>query len=277
MVTGQTYNIEFREITNPKTRAAAEFNQESARLNAISFGRVEDLDYRKGSDAAATEIYFCVTGQIFGSGANADSSRTMYGRVYRLRLDSANPLRGTLEVVFDGDDINGPARQFMNVDNICVTNDFVYMQEDPNRYRGTNVFDGQRQNHDPRIYQWRIGSPTSSISTFLEVGPPRDGAAAQRKYLAPTNPNGATNNWFVGSDGRLGIGEWEYGAMLDVSNETGRPGTFLVCVQSHTWRQGGANPGRDFRNPDRGTLPAAAGPTNLGEGSYVLVLTNVPR
>ncbi|MDW8464831.1 MAG: hypothetical protein RML35_01140 [Chloroherpetonaceae bacterium] len=125
MVAGQVYEVEFREITNPKSRAAAEFNQEAARLNAIAFGRVEDLDYRKGSDAAATEIYFCVTGQVWGTGANADSARTMYGRVYRLRLDPSNPLRGTLEVLFNGDDPNGPAREFMNPDNICVTENFV--------------------------------------------------------------------------------------------------------------------------------------------------------
>ncbi|MCS7014153.1 MAG: hypothetical protein RMI34_12725 [Chloroherpetonaceae bacterium] len=277
MVAGQVYEVEFREITNPKSRAAAEFNQEAARLNAIAFGRVEDLDYRKGSDAAATEIYFCVTGQVWGTGANADSARTMYGRVYRLRLDPSNPLRGTLEVLFDGDDPNGPAREFMNPDNICVTENFVYIQEDPNRYRGANVFDARRQNHDCRIYQWRIGSSPSTISVFLEVSPPRDGSAAQRKYVAERNPDGSATNWFVGSDGRPAIGEWEYGAMLDISNEVGRPGTFLVCVQTHTWRQGGQAPGRDFRNPDGGTLPAAQVPTNFGEGSYVLILTNVPR
>ncbi|MDX2128307.1 MAG: hypothetical protein SFU91_04655 [Chloroherpetonaceae bacterium] len=276
-VVGQTYNVEFREITNPKTRAAAEFNQQATALNAISFGRVEDLDYRKGSDAAATEIYFCVTGQQWGTGINADSSRTMYGRVYRLKLNPSNPLAGTLEVVFDGDDVAGPAKEFMNVDNICVTDNYVYIQEDPNRYRSGTVFNSTRQNHDPRIYQWQIGTPTTSISTFLEVGPPRDGGALQAKYLAAQNPNGAVNNWFVGSDGRLAIGDWEYGAMIDVSKETGKPGTFLVCVQSHTWRQGGVNPGRDFRNPDKGTLAAAQTPTNLGEGSYVLILTNVPR
>jgi hypothetical protein len=30
----------------------------------------------------------------------------MYGRVYRLMLDANNPLEVTLEVIFDGDDIN---------------------------------------------------------------------------------------------------------------------------------------------------------------------------
>ncbi|MCS6989233.1 MAG: PhoX family protein [Chloroherpetonaceae bacterium] len=285
IVQNRVYPIEFVEITNPKTRPAAEFNAEAARLNAILFGRVEDIDYRKGSDAAARELYFCVTGQAWAGNRNADSSRTMYGRVYRLMLDAQNPLLGTLEVIFDGDDQTGPARQFMNVDNICVTENYVYIQEDPNRYRagsgelqGVNfVFDGVRQNHDCRIYQWKIGSPRSTLRTFLEVGPPRDNGELQRKYMPERNPDGSATGWFVSPDGRRGIGEWEYGAMIDVSNETGRPGTFLVCVQSHTWRQGGVNPGRDFRNPDGGTLPAAQGPTNRGEGSYVLILTNVPR
>jgi secreted PhoX family phosphatase len=106
MVVGQTYPIEFVEITNATTRPAAEFNSESRRLNALLFGRVEDIDYRKGSDAAARELYFCVTGQAWGGNRNANNDRTMYGRVYRLMLDANNPLEGTLEVIFDGDDIN---------------------------------------------------------------------------------------------------------------------------------------------------------------------------
>jgi hypothetical protein len=96
----------------------------------------------------------------------------------------------------------------MNVDNICVTENYVYIQEDPNRYRPNSgeltgvstVFDAQRQNHDARIYQWRIGSPTSTLSVFMEVGPIRDGGALQRKYIAPINTDGRPTNWFVGSD-----------------------------------------------------------------------------
>ena len=54
-------------------------------LQAIKFGRVEDIDYRKGK-SNGREIYFNVTGQD-ASGVNTDMSRTVMGRVYKLELE----------------------------------------------------------------------------------------------------------------------------------------------------------------------------------------------
>jgi hypothetical protein len=269
MRTGQSYTVEFRQITNAKTRMAAEFNSESTRLNSIKFGRVEDLDYRRGGGANSRELYFCVTGQD-RTGNNADASRTMWGRVYRLTLDAADPLKGKLEVIFDGDDLTGPAKTFMNVDNICVTQNYVYIQEDPNRYRTATSFDYQRQNHDPYIYQWRIGSATSTLKPVIEADLKR-GTALESRFIPAANPDGTALSTFIGTDGRKAIGDWEYGALKDISDLIGQPDTFILCVQSHTWRE------KRFQNPDKGTNTRATLPTNLGEGSQLVVIRGLPR
>ena len=39
--------------------------------------------------------------------------RWRYGRVYRLTLDAADPLKANLEVILDGDDRTGPARLYI--------------------------------------------------------------------------------------------------------------------------------------------------------------------
>jgi hypothetical protein len=149
-----------------------------------------------------------VTGQD-KSGVNADGSRTMYGRVYRLRLDENNPLKGKLEVILDGDDDNGPANKFQNPDNVCVTTNYVYIQEDSNGY-GT-------EDHDAYIYQYNISS--QQLKPVFELDHHRDAPDAAR----------------YGSAGSK-FGSWEYGSLVDVSDVTGVPDAFTLCIQPHSWR-----------------------------------------
>jgi hypothetical protein len=63
MVVNQSYGVSFVKIENHTTMTEA-INASVNTLKGIKFGRVEDLDYKKGSDAGAREIYFNVTGQI---------------------------------------------------------------------------------------------------------------------------------------------------------------------------------------------------------------------
>jgi hypothetical protein len=190
-------------------------------LRAVQFGRVEDIDYRKGA-RAGREIYFNVTGQN-NTGTNADYSRTKYGRVYRLVLAPNDPTRGTLELLVDGDDRSGPARMFQNPDNILVTRNYVYIKEDPNGYGD--------ETHDAYIYQYEIA--TRALRPIIELDHRR------------SDPYYGGNSAF---------GSWEYGAMLDVTDKlggNGDEGTFLVAIQPHTWR------GPKYQNPDGGTLRAS--------------------
>ncbi len=241
MVIGQSYPVQFRQIQNQRTLTGRQINQATAAFNAVRFGRVEDVDYRKGTAENAREIYFTVTGQN-NTGVNADYSRTKYGRVYRLRLDGASPLQGTLEVVMDGDDRTGPARQFQNPDNIFVGTNYVYVQEDDNGYGD--------ESHDAYVYQYNIG--TRELRPVLELDHRRTQSDAALYNAVGARPAGKAG--------------WEYGAMIDVSTELGQDNTFILSLQPHSWR------GDKYRGVDRGTLR----PTE-NQASMLVVVKGLPR
>ena len=237
MVVGQTYPVQFRRIENHKTLTGREINVKSADLKSVQFGRVEDIDYRKGG--TGREVYLNVTGQAT-TGVNADFSRTKYGRVYRLTLDAADPLKGTLEVLLDGDDRSGPARQFQNPDNIFVGQNYVYIQEDDNGYGD--------EAHDAYIYQYNIASKEVKVVAELDH---RRTATDAAKY----NASGARP--FAG---------WEYGALIDVSEQLGIDNTFLLSVQPHSWRA------EKYKAVDGGSVRP-----NEDQASQILVIRGLPR
>ncbi|MCG2611922.1 hypothetical protein LZZ90_10430 [Flavobacterium sp. SM15] len=236
MVENTTYPVEFVEITNAKTNTGLQNNQAAQALNAITFGRVEDIDYRKES-GKEREIYFNVTGQN-NTGANADNSRSKYGRVYKLELNANNPLQGQLTLVLDGDNRTGKAKTFQNVDNICVTKNFVYIQEDANGYGD--------ETHDAYIYQYNIA--TKELKVVFELDQKRTDAS--NKFLS------------AGSS----LGSWEYGALIDVSETIGIPDTFMLSIQPHTWKTDA------FKGVDGGTVRP-----NENQGSQVVLIKGLPR
>lgn len=239
MITGKDYPVSFVKIENHTTLTGAQINAAVNTLSAIKFGRVEDLDYGKGSDAAAREIYFNVTGQNT-TGTNADASRTKYGRVYKLNLDPKNPLSGTLQVLLDGDDRTGIAGKFQNPDNICVTKNYVYVEEDANGYGD--------ETHDAYIYQYSIAKKELKVVVELDH---RRTAADVAKY----NVGGISK-----------FGEWEYGALIDVSEQLGIDDTFLLSVQPHTWR------GDKYKNIDGGN-----GRPDENQASQIVLIKGLAR
>ena len=216
----KTYPVSFVKIDNHTTLTGAQINASVNTLKAIKFGRVEDLDYRKGGDAADRELYFNVTGQNT-TGTNADGSRTKYGRVYKLNLDAADPLKGTLEVILDGDNRSGIAGKFQNPDNICVTKNYVYVQEDANGYGD--------ETHDAYIYQYNIA--TKALKVVVELDHRRTATDAAKYNVGGTSK----------------FGDWEYGALIDISDQVGIDDTFMLSVQPHTWT------GEKYLSPDGGT------------------------
>ena len=239
MVTGKDYPVSFVKIENHTTLTGAQINASVNTLSAIKFGRVEDLDYRKGGGDADREVYFNVTGQNT-TGTNADASRTKYGRVYKLNLDAANPLVGTLQVLLDGDDRTGIAGKFQNPDNICVTKNYVYVQEDANGYGD--------ETHDAYIYQYDIAAKKLSVVVELDH---RRTATDAAKY----NVGGLSK-----------FGDWEYGALIDVSEQLGIADTFLLSVQPHTWT------GDKYKNIDGG-----GGRPNENQASQIVLIKGLSR
>ncbi len=245
MVRGEIYPVEFRQIENQESLSGEEIGQVSVeQLNAIEFNRVEDLDYRK--DGTGREVYFNVTGLDTGLEGNLGGTRK--GRVYRLKMNAQNPLQGTLEVVLDGDDENSQARTFQNPDNILVTENYAYIQEDPNG-------DGD-ETHDAYIYQYDIGA--DQLSVVAEVTPLRG--------IESTVPAEDGSGKALYAPANVRLGAWETGALLDISDIVGREGTFILNVQSHGWES------PYFAGPDGGSRRASE-----NEGGQTVVLTGLPR
>ncbi len=95
MTWNNNYPVEFVEVPNAKNLTGTEIENLNSSLKSIQFARVEDLDYRKGSVTNNREIYFTATG-VSGS-----TEKTYMGRVYQLKLDANDPLKGTLKIIYD--------------------------------------------------------------------------------------------------------------------------------------------------------------------------------
>ena len=233
LVESTPVDVEFVQIANQKTLTFAQTNAEAAKLKAIAFGRVEDIDYRK--DGVGRELYFNVCGQSIP----ANQDRTKYGRVYKLVLDANDPLKGKLELILDGDKkTDGKAKEFQNPDNILVTANYAYIQEDPNTY-------GDEQ-HDSYIYQYNLA--TKELKKVFEADHFR-GTALQATYKSTDKK-----------------GDWEYGALLDVSDAVGINDVFILAIQPHTWRY------EEFKGVDGGS-----GRLNEDQGSQIVVIKGLPR
>lgn len=200
MAEGTSYNVEFVEYTE---RTYNELETESAALGIMGFSRVEDIDYRKGSASNNREFYFAVTGRkssgLVGKGST-------YGRIYKVVLNANNPLLGTITCVLDGDNLTGVAKQFHSPDNVCVTENYVYIQEDPNGYPDT-----ADKMHNAQLYQYNI--QTGALKVVLEC----DQTSAQAAGYGTTSST------------------WELTGMIDISDRVGVEGTFLLITQNHGW------------------------------------------
>ena len=237
MTVGKSFDVSFVEIPNAKNSTGAEINTAVNNLKAIRFSRVEDVDYRKGSASNNREVYFTATGQ---SSSNAPvDGYTMWGRVYKLVLDATNPLAGKLELVVEGD--STPGTGIINPDNLCVTENYVYIQEDGDSYYTA-------AKHDSYIWQYSIAAKTNK--PWLNMNHKRTDTAWNALY----NPGNETR-----------FGSWEFGAMEDISDVIGVPNTFIVNIHPHTWQKDA------FSNAD------GSGLNTNKEGGQTLVIRNVQR
>lgn len=230
---GNKYEVEFVEIDNASTATGAEIAQQSVDKKAIQFARVEDLDYRKGGGNNSREFYFVTTG------VNNTIGKTMWGRMYKLEINKNNPLKGKLEVVASGDE--NPGLDLINPDNVCATENYVYIQEDGDSYYPA-------AKHDSWIWIYEIA--TKKYQPFLTMDHRRDNPTFNAKYNTVAN---------------MRLGSWEFGAMHDISETIGIPGTFLLNIHPHTWQE------NKFLNADGSTV------SGNKEGGQIVILKNVPR
>ena len=242
MTWNTNYPVEFVEVPDAKNLTGTEIENLNTTLKSIQFARVEDLDYRKGSAANSREIYFVSTGV---SGA---SDKTYMGRMYQLKLDATNPLIGSLKIVADGDvspsGANVKGLDIINPDNVCVTENYVYIQEDGDSF-------WPEATHNSLIWQYNIATGTKKVFMDMTHG---DADFLNTKYN-PAGPN------------QLKKGIWEHGAMVDISDVVGVPGTFTINIHAHTWAENDR-----FLNPS-----GATSIQSYKSGGQTLILKNVPR
>lgn len=238
VVKGNVYDVEFVEIPNAKNLTGQEINQKNVENNALRFCRVEDVDYRKGAKKGR-EIYFTATGNSVDK-VTPIAGFTMWGRVYKLVLNENNMLTGKLELIAEGD--SNPGKDLINPDNLCVTENYVYIQEDGDAFYPAST-------HDSYIWQYSITAKT--YKPFINMKHNRGDAA----WMAAYNQTGYLTLF----------GAWEFGGMVDISDVIGVPDTFLINIHSNTWQNS------KFGNPDRSGV-------NTGTfGGQTVVVRNVPR
>jgi hypothetical protein len=238
---GVTYDFEFVEVPNGASLTKSEMEDACVAVFASAFMRVEDVDYQKGSDANGRNVFVAVTGRGPGRGTYND-----WGTAYKLELDEANPLTGKLTQIISGNtdtnNADGNLASLQSPDNITVTENFVYLQEDPNSFdRG----------HAAYIYQSDLDG--NNIKTVLEL--------VVRQDLDPS-----------GSTGFSG----EFGALEDISDKIGVPNTFLLNLQPHYWESD------DFKNVDGHDMETNAtaianGAREDDQGGQIVILRGLPR
>jgi hypothetical protein len=234
MEEGETYEVEFVEM---QERTIDLLDAEAKEKGAMGFSRLEDIDWRRGIPANQREVYMAVTGRkkdgLVGKG-------TLYGRVYKLVLSENDPTKGTITCVLDGDMLDGKAKSFHSPDNIVVTENYAYIQEDPNGYPDT-----ADKAHYAQLYQYNLNN--GELKTVLECD--QDAAAA--------NGIGTTDN------------NWEITGMIDVSKELGIDNTFIMITQNHGWVPAD---GSGFTDPMANSSADAT-----KEGSQLFVLKGLPN
>lgn len=234
MQEGMEYDAEFIEF---EERTLDELDAEAKAKGIMGFSRLEDVDWRRGSANNNREIYFAVTGRkrdaLLGKG-------TFYGRVYKVVLDKDDMTKATISCVLDGDKLDGKAKAFHSPDNILVTENYVYIQEDPNGY-----FDTPEKTHFAQLYQYHIKS--GKLKVVLECN--QEAAAAQG----------------YGAANRI----WEITGMIDISDIIDKKDTFVLITQNHGWEPADGSAFTDpLANPD---------PNSRKEGSMLYVVEGLKR
>lgn len=236
MKEGVKYAADFVELTEKALNA---LDTEAKAKGVMGFSRLEDIDWRRGSAANNREVYMAVTGR---KGAALAGKGTFYGRVYKVVLNENDPTQaGTIECVLDGDILTGKAKAFHSPDNILVTENYAYIQEDPNGYPDT-----PDKKHFARVYQYNLNT-----GEFKDVIEANQVDAAALGYGVTTDM-------------------WELTGMIDVSDVTGMDETFLLIAQNHGWEKADGTP---FTDPKANSDVA----NSAKEGSMLFLVQGLAR
>ena len=206
MEEGTEYDAEWVELEETQIDL---LDAEAKAKGVIGFSRLEDIDWRRGSAENEREIYFCVTGR---NRESLQDKGSQTGRVYKVSLNESYPT-GTAKItcILDGDKVGGVAEAFHSPDNIVATENYLYIQEDPNGV--VNSYPNKTAaDHFARLYQYNLA--TGELKVVLECD----------QTTAETLGYGTAGSM------------WEITGMIDVTDVVGgEESTFFMITQNHGW------------------------------------------
>lgn len=249
MAEGTEYDVEWVKVNE---RTINELNQEAIDSLAIGFQRIEDIDWQKGSAEANRNVFFNATGRYRSNNPDLANRGTTFGRVYKLVLNPDNPTGDAkLVVVVDGDKEGGIGDGMHSPDNILVTENYAYIQEDPNGYAALN----SNISGYAKLWQYDINA-----GTMVEV--------------LECNQTQASS-YDIGNTSSM----WEITGLIDVTDIIGAAEpTFIGGAQVHGWRPD-VNPNNAKRADGKEFFDLIAIPEENArkEGSFLFKITGLPR
>lgn len=204
---GASYDVEWVKVNE---RTLSELNQEAIDAKAIGFQRIEDIDWQKGSAENNRNVFFVATGRYRSDNPDLANRGTTFGRIYKLELNPEDPTGDAkLVVVVDGDKEGGIGDGMHSPDNILVTENYAYLQEDPNGYADLNA----DISGFAKLWQYDINAKT--MAEVMECN----------QTMASSLDIGNTNSM------------WEITGLIDVTDIIGATeSTFIGGAQVHGWR-----------------------------------------
>jgi hypothetical protein len=212
---GDAFHVSWKEIVNADTLTDVQTEAAADALGAFGFVRIEDGEFRPNHKR---EFWFDTTGDQQARN-EADPTTNELGRLYRLRFDKRDPLKGAmLTQTYSADDLTAGEDGPLSPDNVTVTNSHIFINEDGTG-GGAPGGTGSRDDMEARDRDgsiWMVPLATAGDpSTFTRVGELIGRSEGGRDGVTTT------------------AGIWETSGIVGSRHAFGK-NTFLFDVQAHS-------------------------------------------
>jgi Alkaline phosphatase PhoX len=204
---GETVHVSWKEIPDADQLSDVQTEAAADAVGAFGFVRIEDGEFRPN---AKREFWFDTTGdQLPGSEEGPNFNEL--GRLYRLRFDKRDPLKGArLTQAYSADDLTAAEDGPLSPDNVTVTKRSIVVNED-----GTSSSRDDMETRDRDGSIWIVPLATAGDpSTFKRVGELIGRSEGGRDNITTTS------------------GIWETSGIIGSRHAFGT-NTFLFDVQAH--------------------------------------------
>jgi hypothetical protein len=222
LLQGDTVRGSWKEIVGARSLSDVQTEAAADAAGAFGFVRLEDGEFRPDANR---EFWFSATGDQTGR-PEADSHTNELGRLYRLRFDGADPLRGaTLTQAYNADQLQATEDGPLSPDNLDVGKRYVIVNEDGTAGAAADGTTGSRDDMDRRNRDGSIW--------VVPLATPGDPATFQRVASLVGRDEGGRDGIRTVDERGNRAGVWETSGIVDASAAFGR-NAFLFDVQAHS-------------------------------------------